>query len=107
VPTATQTKIAPARAARVASAFVVAPLVARAVLAGGLAGTFLRDRLPGRHPDEDTRWLLPIGFLSTRGGHLPHPRARPALPRPHRGFRGAAARRAAAAGVMMARVQAA
>lgn len=107
MPTATQTKIAPARAARLTSAFVVAPLVARAVLAGGLAGAFLRNRLPGRHPDEDTRWLLPIGFLSTRGGHLPHPRAGPAIPWPRRGFRRAAARRAAAAGVMMARVAAA
>ncbi len=54
-------------AARMTSAFVVAPLVALAVLAGGLAGTFLRDRLPGRHLDEDTKWMvrIGIGFLST------------------------------------------
>ncbi|MEF8755655.1 MAG: hypothetical protein V5B60_17285 [Accumulibacter sp.] len=49
------------------SPLVVASLVALAVLAGGLAGTFLRDRLPGRHLDEDTKWMvrIGIGFLST------------------------------------------
>ena len=47
--------------------FVIAPLVALAVLGGALAGTLLRDRLPGRHLDEDTKWMvrIGIGFLST------------------------------------------
>ena len=53
--------------ARVISPLVVASLVALAVVGGGLAGTLLRERLPGGRLDEDTRWMvrIGIGFLST------------------------------------------
>jgi hypothetical protein len=49
------------------SPFVIALIVAATIMAGALAGAFLRTRLPKHHLDDETRQIVKIGiaFLST------------------------------------------